>query len=115
MTFEKFKSLVAKKYPDAEVYPHGDFSRNKIAVAIVFNPKLPKPYKYNGTYCEVLNRLGIKAIYQHDLDSLEAYLERYKKWHGSKNIFTNEVCDYTNDIAQLEAKINDYKTNFVIV
>lgn len=82
MTFAKFEELVKGKHPNAKVFKHGEFSGNKINVGICFeyveNSKFNDTYQYNGTYCEVLNRLGINAIYKHDYDALVLALESAK-------------------------------------
>ena len=68
MTFKNFKEIVNQKYPDAEVFKHGDFAGNAINVTVIFTPN-GRAYQYNGNYCEVLNKLGIKAIYKHQYES----------------------------------------------
>jgi hypothetical protein len=114
MTFRAFEQLVKAKYPEAEIFRHGEFAGNKINVAIVFTPHT-KVYKYNGTYCDVLNRLGIKAIYSHDLENARRYLQHLKDTNGEENIFTGEAMDYTEDIAEYTARIETYEKEYVIV
>lgn len=118
MTFAKFEELVKEKHPQAEVCKHGEFAGNKINVAVIFNPN-GKPYQYNGTYCEVLNRLGIKAIYKHDLISLKLTLEDYIAKHGTKKRFVffdeDEFYNYSNAIKELTERIADYEANYIIV
>lgn len=113
MTFKRFEEIVKGKYPEAELFAHGEFSGNKINVAIVFEPH-GKVYKYNGTYCEVLNRIGIKAIYKHDLESYRATLEMFKRTNGTEGFF-GEVIDNTESIANIERDIADFEQNYIIV
>ena len=115
MTFSKFEELVKEKHPNATIFKHGEFAGNKINVAIIFNGEHGKVYQYNGTYCEVLNRLGVKAIYKHDYDGLVSALERYKKMNGTTNIFFGDVVDYSREIEEYTNRLNDVVANYVIV
>ena len=82
---------------------------------MVFNPPNGKMYDYYGNYCEVLNKLGIKAIYEGDLFQLDRYLERLKEEHGQECIWTGSICDNAAEIARVEAEIANYKENYIIV
>ena len=116
MTFKRFEEIVKSKYPEAEVFSHGEFERgvrSKINVTVIFEPH-GKCYHYNGTYCEVLNRLGIKAIYKHDLESCRATLEMYKRTNGTEGFFGNKI-DNTESIANIEADISNFEKNYIIV
>lgn len=115
MTFSKFEELVKEKHPNATVFKHGEFAGNKINVAIIFNGEHGKVYRYNGTYCEVLNRLGVKAIYKHDYNALVSALERYKKMNGTTNIFSGVIVDYSRKIEEYTNRLNDVNANYVIV
>lgn len=115
MTFARFEELVKEKHPEAELFKHGEFAGNKINVAIIFNPN-GKVYKYNGTYCEVLNRLGVKAIYKHDLENVKNTLKLYIKSNGKEDGFGfGIVYDYTDRIKEMQEQIANYETNYVIV
>lgn len=115
MTFNSFQTIVKKRYPQAEVFPHGKFGGNsKIDVKVVFTP-LGKCYEYSGSYCYVLNRLGIKAIYAHDLRGAKCRLEWLKTTHGKPNIFSGVAMDNTEAIAECEAMIRDYEENYVVI
>ena len=119
MTFAKFEELVKEKHPNARLFKHGEFVGNKINVGVCFdyveNSKFNKTYQYNGTYCEVLNRLGVKSIYKHDYDGLVSALERYKKMNGTTNIFFGDVVDYSREIEEYTNRLNDVDANYVIV
>ena len=115
MTFSKFEKLVKGKHPNATIFKHGEFAGNKINVAIIFNGEHGKVYQYNGTYCEVLNRLGVKAIYKHDYNALVSALERYKKKNGTTNIFSGVIVDYSREIEECTNRLNDVVANYVIV
>lgn len=114
MTFVEFEKIVKSKHKEAEVFSHGTFAGNKINVAIIFRPN-GKVYKYNGTYCEVLNRIGIKAIYKHSLENVKNILSLYKNNNGQINIFSKKPMDYTEEIKKYEAMLNDYLENYIIV
>ena len=113
MTFKRFEEIVKSKYPEAELFSHGEFAGNKINVAIIYEP-YGKVYKYNGTYCEVLNRIGIKAIYKHDVESYRATLEMFKRTNGTEGFF-GKVIDNTESISNIERDIADFEQNYIIV
>ena len=115
MTFSKFEELVKEKHPNIRLFKHGKFAGNKINVAIIFNGEHGKVYQYNGTYCEVLNRLGVKAIYKHNYNALVSAHERYKERNGTKNIFTGDTIDYSKEIEEYTNRINNIQANYVIV
>ena len=115
MTFEKFEELVKEKHPNAKLFRHGEFAGNKINVAVIFSGEHGKVYRYNGTYCEVLNHLGIKAIYKHDYDNLVSALEMAKKRNGTQNIFFGGIVDCSREIEEYSHRLNDINENFVIV
>lgn len=115
MTFAQFETIVKEKYPDIELFKHGEFAGSKINVAVIFHPH-GKAYRYNGTYCEVLNRLGIKAIYKHDVWNIEQALERYKQEHGKiDEWFGNGIFDYSAEIKEYEQQLQDIYDNYIIV
>jgi hypothetical protein len=115
MTFAKFEELVKEKHPNATLFKHGEFAGNKINVAIIFNGEHGKVYQYNGTYCEVLNRLGVKAIYKHDYNALVSALENAKKRNGTENIFFGGIIDCSREIEEYTNRLNDVNANYVIV
>ena len=80
MTFKTFEGIVKEHRPEIEVAPHGQYLGvvNSVSVAVIFNPPHGKVYHYNGTYCDVLNRLGIKACYRSQLNTLQENLKRLK-------------------------------------
>ena len=116
MTFNEFEAIVKEHRPEITVFSHGEFSGSKINVAVIFNPSgHGKVYQYNGNYCNVLNRLGIKAIYSEDLWNLEMCLKREIETNGQPNIFTDEPIDNSEDIARLEKEIAEIKRDYIIV
>ncbi len=115
MTFSRFEELVKEKHPQAKLFKHGEFAGSKINVAIIFNGEHGRVYNYNGTYCDVLNKLGIKAVYKHNYDSAKATLERYIQDNGTECVFTGETLDNTEQIASWTAIVQDMETNCVIV
>lgn len=116
MTFKNFTEVVKQKYPKAVIYPHGKFAGNKINVTIVFNgTNHEKVYQYNGTYCEVLNKLGIKAFYKHNYGIMKSTLERYKEENGTVCPLFGITYNYDDAIKQLTAEIEDIEKNYIIV
>ena len=119
MTFAKFEELVKGRYPNARVFKHGEFAGNKINVGVCFdyveNSKFNNTYQYNGTYCEVLNRLGIKAMYKHEYKALVLALENAKKRNGTTNIFLGSIIDCSDKIEEYTNRLNDVNANYVIV
>lgn len=115
MTFAKFEELVTEKYPNARVFKHGEFAGGKINVAIIFNGEHGKVYQYNVTYCEVLNRLGLKAIYKHDYNALVSTLENAKKRNGTKKHLFGGIVDCSREIEEYTNRLNDVNANYVIV
>ena len=113
MTFIEFETIVKSKYPQAEVFRHGEFVGNKINVAIVFTPQ-SKVYKYNGTYCEVLNKLGFKAIYKHNLEAVKNALAKARAEHRTKDEFFGLEIDNTEEIARLEANLGEYESYIIV-
>ena len=115
MTFEKFEELVKGKHPNAKVFRHGEFTGSKINVAIIFNGEHGKVYKYNGTYCDVLNRIGVRAIYKNDYDALVSAVERAKKRNGTKNIFSGVIVNCARELEEYTNRLADVDANYVIV
>ena len=115
MQFKEFERLVKEKHPNAEVTAHGKFGGDsKIGVTVIFEPK-GKCYHYNGTYCEVLNRLGIKAIYRHDYENCKTILARLKRDHGTVDPWFGHTRNYTEEIASFTKYINDYENEYIII
>ncbi len=113
MTFKSFESIVKERYPSAEVFSHGAFAGSKINVTVIFKPN-GRCYSYNGTYCSVLNRIGIKAITKIDLWNYELSLNHLIESDGKESIF-GDILDNTQEIERLKREIADYKQNYIIV
>ena len=113
MTFTEFEAIVKSKFPQAEIFKHGEFAGNKINVAVIFTPQ-SKAYKYNGTYCEVLNKLGFEAIYKHNLEAVKNSLAKAKAEHGTRDDFFGLEVDNTEEIARLEAELKEYERYIVV-
>ena len=115
MQFKEFERLVKEKHPNAEVTAHGKFGGDsKIGVTVIFEP-MGKCYHYNGTYCEVLNRLGIKAVYRHDYENTKRVLEKMRRDHGTRNYWFGGIIDYTLEIASFEEQIKEYENEYIII
>lgn len=113
MTFTEFEAIIKNKHPQAEVFKHGEFEGNTINVAVIFTPQ-SKVYKYNGTYCEVLNKLGFKAIYRHNLESVKNALDKAKAGHGTQDDFFGFEIDNTEEITRLEKDLKEYESYIVV-
>ena len=114
MTFTEFEAIVKNKYPQAKVFKHGEFVGNKINVVVIFTPQ-SKVYKYNGTYCEVLNKLGFKAIYKHNLEAVKNALAKAKAGHGIQDEFFGLKIDNTEEIQRYEEIIAQIEREFIII
>jgi len=113
MTFTEIETIVKNKHPQAEVFKHGEFAGNKINVAVIFTPQ-SKVYQYNGTYCEVLNKLGFKAIYKHNLEAVKNALAKAKTEHGTKYEFFGLEIDNTEEIARLKSDLKEYESYIIV-
>lgn len=115
MKFERFEELVKEKHPTATIFPHGKISGNKINVSIIFSGGCGKVYQYNGTYCDVLNKLGIKSIYKHDYNAIVCALERCIAEHGTEDKFFGGVLDRSAKIEEYRNRLNDLNENYIII
>ena len=108
MKFVDFENIVKSKYPNAEVFKHGEFAGSKINVAVIFDATNPlaKVYKYNGTYVDVLKRLGFKACYRHDVNSVEKTIEMLKRTNGKEGFF-GDIIDNTENILKYQKILDD--------
>lgn len=113
MTFEQFESIVKEHRPEIQVFQHGDVAGTNVAV--IFNPQHGKVYNYRGSYCYVLNRLGIKAVYRSEITSLQSYLQRLKDAHGTLSIFGDCKIDNTKEIQRCEEKLARIQREFIII
>ena len=113
MTFERFREIAAKYRPDVIVSRHGEYfnGRSGWRLGIVFvdeNGNESRVYTFGGSYGEVLNKLGIPVISKSDYETVKATLEGFKEQNGEINIFTGEPLDYSEYIAEYEAKLREY-------
>ena len=116
MTFKTFEGIVKEHRPEIEVAPHGQYLGvvNSVSVAVIFNPPYGKVYHYNGTYCDVLNRLGIKACYRSQLNTFQENLKRLKTKHGKLSVF-GYLIDNTEEIQRYEEIIARIEREFIII
>lgn len=108
MKFADFENIVKSKYPNAEVFKHGEFAGSKINVAIIFDATNPfsKAYRYNGTYVDVLNKLGFQACYKHDVKSVENTIAMLQRTHGEEGFF-GDIIDNTESIGKYQKILDD--------
>lgn len=116
MTFKTFEGIVKEHRPEIDVAPHGQHlgAGNSVSVAVIFNPPYGKVYNYIGTYCDVLNRLGIKACYRSQLNALQENLKRLKTKHGALSIF-GYLIDNMKEIQHCEEEIARLEREFIII
>lgn len=107
MTFEQFAELALTVNGVANVHAHGGKDGAVIELG-------RKTYKYNGSYADILRRLGVRVCYSRDLTTLESALQRAKDTHGKKSAF-GFVRDNSADIDELVKKIDHIKANYIIV
>ena len=69
MNLTEFTSIVRNKYPNAVIHKHKTELNNRVELMIMFY-RYGKAFTYKGTYCEILNKLGIKAITKYEFDTL---------------------------------------------
>lgn len=116
MTFKKFQSLFATKYPDGEVFPHDVFCHGESGkiqkVGIVFKPN-GKVFMYRGAYEDILCKIGINVISKERFSQLEMRLDHLKELNGTDDFFGG-VFDYADSIKDIETQIADYKANWII-
>ena len=112
MTFRKFQQIAAAHRPDAVVHEHGKFGGvPDVAVYFVKDGRKSKVYSYRGTYAEILGRLGVKVVTENDVAALRGQIETCKRMHGRQSLFTRKIMDYSDEIAELTAKLESWFTD----
>lgn len=108
MTYKEFKAIVAAEKPELTVSQQSKTQDG--GVMVTFKPG-GKAYIYRGSYQQILGKLGINKIGEHEkaeeLLNLRNQLDYYRRHHGKKSIFTGKVTDYTKEIKDTERKIKD--------
>ena len=116
MTFEKFNELFKRKYPqgDVDLLLHSTLGDRYNRVSIKFKPN-GKSYHYSGTYTHILNRVGINAITNADLNTIKDHIECLKRTNGKPNPIstTNHVRDNTEEIIKWETQLKEYETSYL--
>ena len=120
MTFKKFEELFLEKYPEGTVWMHDEFCHGEQGkrqkVGVVFKQR-GKVYMYAGAYEDILSKVGIEVISKQRFSELLARLDQYKRWqadHGGTDGFFGLPVDYSKDIAELEARIEEIKKDCII-
>ncbi len=116
MEFKKFEELFKVKYPEGEVFRHGEFAhtRENGKVVVIFR-KGGKCYDYSGSYQTILSKLGIPVYTTEDVYNIKRDLERYRKENGKKSQFFDFVLDWTEEIERLEAILEEINSGKVAV
>ena len=114
MTFKKFEEIFRTKYPNGDVCMHGKGggTEKNGKVFVAFEP-CGKVYMYYGAYEDVLCKMGFKVISKERLAEAKIRLETYEKRHGKPDFFGG-VMDYSQDIEELEKRIAEYETEWII-
>lgn len=111
MTFKKFEEIVKAHRPEITVYPH---SRSEF-VGVQFTPT-GRIYDYAGSYVQVLNRLGIKAITKADLHQLQDHLSKLEAEDGKESIWWwGEVVDNTKLIQECKQQIDEIMRTYIVI
>lgn len=121
MTFKRFEEIFLSKNPGGMVVAHGQFGgteRNN-KTTVVFRDG-GKTYSYYGAYEDVLCKMGINTISKERLESLQKQLARLQEENGKEeeNLFFDDdepwIIDWSREIAELEARLDDIKKNYII-
>ncbi len=115
MTFKTFEDLLHTKYPEAGACPHGKFGGTSRTnqVEINFTPA-GKCYCYYGSYQDILLRLGIKVVYQADIDRAKRHIARLKSEHGQPGLFGG-IRDLSNEIQEWEEYLTKIESGEYII
>ena len=112
MTFKQFESLVKTNRPDLIVHPHGAVMGNGVKIAVQFKPN-GKLYNYAGSYVQVLNRLGINAIYRSEYEQVKRLLQSSIEDDGKETFYG--IYDGTKDIARFTEQLARYDREYIII
>lgn len=114
MTFEKFKEIIKSNRPEIEVFQHGEFTnKSTLSVGVMYNPN-GKIYTYTGTYCDVLNKLGIKTTTKSYVDSIKSTIDMYIRTNGEDGFFGVPM-DNMEEIIKYEKELENIEKNYIIV
>ena len=125
MTFQQFENIVKGRRPDIKsVHKHTEnaYTNSKtLNVGVCYSNG--KAYSYHGTYCEVLNKLGIKAIYQHDVDGIVSHINDLKESieNPEPNPFLPNVsiedirASYIKELSEYETILSEVLNDCIIV
>ena len=114
MTFQRAQEIFSMKYPEGELVQHGKFGgteKNK-KITVIFQHG-GKCYEYYGAYEDVLCRIGFNVISKERLAEAKMRLETCKERHGKPDFFGG-VMDYSQEINELEKRIAEYETEWII-
>lgn len=114
MTFQKAHDIFMGKYPEGEMVQHGKFGgteKNK-KITVIFK-RGGRCYEYYGAYEDVLCRIGINVISKERFAEAEVRLATLKERNGKPDFFGG-VMDETEEIAKLEARLNEYRESWII-
>lgn len=101
MTFERFIAVAKRKYPNAEILPHGNDNISKTSVSVRYE-LYGKTYSYRGTYEQILVKMGYNIISKEREKEYRKRLEELKAVHGTTDIFFNSIIDNTAEIEEIE-------------
>ncbi len=120
MTFKRFEEIFLSKNPGGMVVAHGQFGgteRNNKTTVVFRNGG--KAYSYYGAYEDVLCKMGINTISKERLESLQKQLARLQEENGrtEESCFDDDepwIINWDREIAELEARLEDIKKNYII-
>lgn len=107
MTFAEFKSIVHSERKD--IFSVSQKSKTQNTGVMVTFREGGKAYIYKGSYQAILQKLGInkmgKQVKLETLINLRAQLDYATKTHNTVSIFTGNVRDNSQEIADLKRRI----------
>ena len=115
MTFKKFEEIFKTRFPEGEVFSHGDFAgtEKNMKTTAVFAPG-GKVYSYYGAYDIVLQKMGIKCVSKEHLAEEMLRLKDLRDRDGKPDMFFGGMVDNSAEIERLEARIAEINRDFII-
>lgn len=123
MTEKKANEIFRSKYPNGEICRRNSTSAgNKYWVVFDKSIANHKVYHYSETsYAGLLNRLGFKIVYKHDVETAKYYVKQYQKELDDLNngikppffncfgIFSDEKEAMEDEIQSTTKQLNEWK------
>jgi hypothetical protein len=115
MTFQDFTKAINEKRQDIKTIIK---LTDKVYIEYINGRK---GYEYTGTYCEILKKLNINAMYKRDFEQLQNSLQKDidilnnpEKFKSIFYTFEQYLPTLKNNIKDKQKKIDFYLNNFVL-